>query len=406
MLARLLPVTAIALALATLLAPGLHADDDAPAAAPVAQFPVKVLKGPGIDKRLVASPFYKRYTKVDEFMVVASKHPADEAISEAAWIIHNMLRTRPDVLTILSKRRIRCVVMAYRELTTDVPEHSSLTPARWWNARARGLGAAPRRPIVSCAEENLLGYAGDPYAGECILIHEFAHTIDSDALRIIHRTFTRRLDAAYQAAIEGGLWAGEYAATNKEEYWAVGVQCYFHGSLTPDAESPRVDTREELRDYDKPLFALIDEMFKQNPWRYTPPKTGERRPHLKGYDPKKAPTFRWPGGLQAWYELYERRKKSGQGRVRLTPLVRKNGPHRSPVSKQMTQIAFKNETDRELRVFWVGYSGERVPYATVRAGGTQELTTYANHVWVLVDRKGAEVARFQASAKPSLAVIK
>ena len=40
-----------------------------------------------------------------------------------------------------------------------------------------GLGGSQTDPVCSCGEENLLAFPGDPYAAECILIHEFAHNI-------------------------------------------------------------------------------------------------------------------------------------------------------------------------------------------------------------------------------------
>ena len=65
------------------------------------------------------------------------------------------------------------VVMAYDEYTTDVPEQRAMKPRVYWDRRARGLGGSP----VSCAEENVLCFPGDPYSTENILIHEFAHTV-------------------------------------------------------------------------------------------------------------------------------------------------------------------------------------------------------------------------------------
>ncbi len=49
------------------------------------------------------------------------------------------------------------------------------------------------------AEENLLGYEGDPYAKECILIHEFATNIHLRGLNNVDPTFDRRCKEAYAA---------------------------------------------------------------------------------------------------------------------------------------------------------------------------------------------------------------
>ena len=76
------------------------------------------------------------------------------------------------------------------------------------------------------------------------------------------------LKEVFDKAIAAGLWKGKYAAGNKEEYWAEGVQSYFDTNREDDHDHNHVDTREELKAYDAALFELIDETFKQNPWRY------------------------------------------------------------------------------------------------------------------------------------------
>lgn len=42
------------------------------------------------------------------------------------------------------------------------------------------------------------------------------------------------------------------------------------------------------------LAKLLDEAFRQNRWVYVPLQKRLHQPHLRGYDPAKAPTFRWP----------------------------------------------------------------------------------------------------------------
>ena len=73
--------------------------------------------------------------------------------------MRQMLDGRHDMLDAMADQKVRLVVMAWNEFTTDVPEHADLEPAVYWDRRARGLGATPEAP-VSCAEENLLAYPG------------------------------------------------------------------------------------------------------------------------------------------------------------------------------------------------------------------------------------------------------
>ena len=362
----------------------------------------KALRG----KRRVFQRFYTRYATLDGFTIQASAKPADEALLEAAYIIRNMLANRRDILDTLRWRGIRLTVMGHDELTTQVPEHATLSPAKWWDFRARGLGPGPRRPIVSCGEENLLGYRGDPYYQESILIHEFAHAIDLEAMRYLDRGFVKELETTYKAALAQGLWKGCYAATNKEEYWAEGVQSWFDANAQPDTSHNDIDTREELAAYDPRLAALLQKVFGKNPWRYVPAPQRAGRGHLERYDPGKAPTFAWPEGLAEWYWDYERKKKTGEGRVALPVLPGAAAPRRSPVTNRETRILFVNESGVDARIYWLGYDGKRRAYGTVRAGASAERETLVRHVWIVTDENDRELARFRAGTTPGRAVIR
>ena len=264
---------AAAVLLLPLVAPVVSAEDDAPAAAPVpAPTPAEELKvGPVPDEvreRFKLDPFYTKYLDAGGMPVVCSAKVSDAGLREAAYLIRSMLARRDDVLKSLADNNVRFAVMSPDEQTTDIPEHSDLTPKKYWDARARGLGPTPQRPAVSCGEENLLNLPGDRYPTENILIHEFAHAIHLMGLNSLDDTFDGRLKDVYDKAMAAGLWKDKYAAGNKEEYWAEGVQSYFDTNREDDRDHNHVDTREELKDYDPDLFALVDETFKGNPWRY------------------------------------------------------------------------------------------------------------------------------------------
>ena len=81
--------------------------------------------------------------------------------------------------------------------------------------------------------------------------------------------FDARLKGTYTRAKDGGLWKDTYAATNPSEYWAEGVQSYYDCNNPPNKGVHNdINTREKLAKYDPDLFALIDETFGKNPWRY------------------------------------------------------------------------------------------------------------------------------------------
>ena len=155
------------------------------------------------------------------------------------------------------------------EVTKDIPEHSDLYeafPGTDWDTTARGLGATLVRPATSAAEENLLCYGDDVYRNEDILVHEFAHTVlqmgvEQQPKGIAFRT---RLEAAYEDALDAGLWADTYAAENAGEYWAEAVQSWFglnDRAVPANGIHNQIDTRHELEAYDPRIAVLIREVF-------------------------------------------------------------------------------------------------------------------------------------------------
>ena len=128
--------------------------------------------------------------------------------------------------------------------------------------------------MSSAAEENILCYTNDVYAGENIFIHEFAHSIAIMGLVHVDPTFDNRLQSTYDAAMASGLWANTYAATNRDEYWAEGIQSWYDANLErdpPDGVHNAVNTRAELAAYDPALYQLLLEMFPEEGIALCPP---------------------------------------------------------------------------------------------------------------------------------------
>ena len=249
--------------------------------------------------RLKLAPFYTQYHSMDGLPIVGSARVNPYALKEAAFLIRQMLGTRPAITRAMVQNDVRFTVMAVTEMTTDVPEHAHLTPKAYWDRRARGLGATRDHPCVSCGEENLLGLGGDPYSTENILIHEFAHAVHELGIGIVDPSFDDRLRAAYAAAMGDGLWKGTYAASNKAEYWAEGVQSWFDCNRANDSSHGEIDTREELKNYDPRLARLVAEVFGDGSWRYQRPAERGAASHLEGFDATAAPAFAWPATAPA-----------------------------------------------------------------------------------------------------------
>lgn len=88
------------------------------------------------------------------------------------------------------------------------------------------------------------------------------------------------------------MFGGEkqcYAGTNKAEYFAEGVQCWFDTNRTMDHDHNRIHTRDQLKAYDPGLAKLCEEVLGDSGWRFVSPRTRAGQDHLLGYDPAKSP---------------------------------------------------------------------------------------------------------------------
>jgi hypothetical protein len=239
------------------------------------------------------NPFYKKYTIIDGIPIVGSEHVSDYAFLECAWTLDHLLYGRKMTHDALLKSKVRVGIIACTEYTMDIPENQNprmIANGAYNDRRSRGLGGLP---LATCAEENLLNLQGDPYTRENITIHEFSHTVAS-AIRQVNRDWWNRLRDAYDNAVAGGGYGNSYAASNLQEYWAEGAQCWFN--CANPRNSGGASNRDELKAKDAALAALLTEVYGDGDWRYT--KTMNRPAdspadvgHLTGMDRSKYPRF-------------------------------------------------------------------------------------------------------------------
>ena len=338
--------------------------------------------------------FYQQWIDVEGYPVLASENVSPYAVKEAAWLIRQLMSHRPDVLQAMVQNKASHSVMAYNEMTTQIPEHSDLRPDFYWDIRARGLGG----PLESSSgEENLLNYPGDPYDGYHVMIHEFSHSVHLDGLNTVDPGFDDRLRKAFDAAIAKGLWKGTYASSNRREYWAEGAQAWFHAQF----EHIDIDTRAELKEYDPELAKLLTEVFGDTDWRYTPPATRTHLPHLQGFDPQDSPTFEWPPELAACYQqLREPDGDGGDKWINLEPYdLSQLSRLRSPSYETgETEIIFVNESGATISYYWIDFNGTEI-YFGYLAFGEAAVFAFVGHVWLIKDQHGNDLAVFRAKGK-------
>lgn len=214
-------------------------------------------------------PFYKKYVDVNGIPLVSSWRVPDSCFVAAHRTLYAMTSMLPkNVLDSMIARGTRTAIMARYEGTTDLPEHHYLVndTSINWDVRARGLEGTLEIPVTSCAEENILAYQIDKYHAEDILIHEFSHSIHMIGLTLAVPDFNDRLEKCYQNAMEKGILKNTYRETNKEEYWAEGVQDWFNVNAEmpyPDGKHWWCNSRSDLKKYDPELYNLLAEYFPQ-----------------------------------------------------------------------------------------------------------------------------------------------
>jgi DUF1680 family protein len=217
--------------------------------------------------RSAAREFYAKYLEVDGMPIVASKEIADEALHRTRDIVKHMLAGRPDVVEAMLDRKMYLIIIGKDQLYCDMPEYSDNPNPTYQNERVRGTGGRP----TSFGEENLLSLPIDRYDDESIAVHEFCHTIDG-ALGTVDPTWRRRLRAAYDNAVEKGLYNLAYAQSNAGEYWAEIGQAYFDCNRVNNWNHGPIGTREQLKEYDPVGYELARSIFQLSPeqeWRYT-----------------------------------------------------------------------------------------------------------------------------------------
>jgi hypothetical protein len=216
--------------------------------------------------RQAARQFYKKYIDIKGMPVVAATEVSDLALQRTYEIVTHILAGRPDVLKAMVDRGMYLVIIGKDQVYTDLPENRNAPNPDYLNERVRGTGGFP----TSFGEENLLSLPIDRYDDESIAVHEFCHTIDS-TLRRIDSTWRDRKQAAYQNAVEKGLYKDTYAIGNSAEYFAEIAQSYFDCNRINNWNHGPIGKREQLKIYDPEGYELVRSAFNLGPdqdWRY------------------------------------------------------------------------------------------------------------------------------------------
>ena len=194
---------------------------------------------------------FDKYCSAGGVGVVGSEAVSDFAIKLAWNQIMNMLAAHPTVRQRMAQAGAHHQVTAASE-SPQSPRYTSTTR----HSRA--------------PEANLLCYLDSFPYNYSFLVHEFAHAIYDAGLPDAER---QEVTAAYNAAMEAGLWENKYARNSDKEYWAEAVEAYFSGATRGINFN-----HEEMAEHDARIYEVLLRYLPANGWRVSCPHSSEAPP--------------------------------------------------------------------------------------------------------------------------------
>uniref|UniRef100_A0A383VWG0 von Hippel-Lindau disease tumour suppressor beta domain-containing protein n=1 Tax=Tetradesmus obliquus TaxID=3088 RepID=A0A383VWG0_TETOB len=220
---------------------------------------------------------YRQRGSVAGMPIMAYDCVCDEAVSALACSITHMTAcTRPDIMQRLVAAGCRLAIIGKCQVTSDIPCHRFLRfqaeeGGRDIDATTRGMGATCSVPTASCGEENLTMTGDNRYAGESILVHEFAHCVMNLGFSAED---TAAVHSLFEQAQHQKLYDPEcYMMDNADEYFAEASQAWFGATVRCDVNSG-INTRQKLQQHDPGLAELLLKVYGNNCWCYTDTSPG------------------------------------------------------------------------------------------------------------------------------------
>lgn len=244
--------------------------------------------------RLNLDPYYTKFTWARELTVVG-REASDAALLKANDTVRKLFAYRHDILKALIADGVKLVVLGRQEKISDLPEYKDFEK-QGIDPLARFVDYSPETKTLVVGEENVLGDPQEPQVGPNQVIRGLARAlygvtatrpvdpnwdrrgrnVQQYELRVkrLDVRFDERLGQAFEDARKAGKWKGTPAAQDRMEYWAQGVLAYFDASgqnPAPHDASRPVRTREDLKEHDRDLYALVSETMAYDghmDWRF------------------------------------------------------------------------------------------------------------------------------------------
>ena len=202
--------------------------------------------------------------KVGPLYVTGNPGTPTTALEAAGTTLAAMLRHRDDLAEGLRAKGAIIAVFGHKETACDINYIKDTLDCKSY---VGGWSATPTLPVSGCDERNLLREPDDPFhrgakpdsTNNCV--HELARTILRLALTDNDRA---NVQARYEAVKKEGIWAGDYALENYEEFFAEMTQCYFvaNVAVARPLHNHGVNGPDALKKYDPATFTLLDAIYR------------------------------------------------------------------------------------------------------------------------------------------------
>lgn len=228
----------------------------------------------GADLEAEQRAFYTKYIDAGGIAILSDARVADRYLIEARQVVLIMTSRYPALRDRLRVRHGFYLIL-YKPATgyddiSHVPEFFG-TLGDYGTYRDQRMC---RQPFSFMADAGVKGYCAasledENYGRLRILVHEFAHALDSEMERL-RPGFWERVNQAYQQAKASdayrNLWDPYIVTENSREYWAEGVVIWYYG-IGADRE---FETHEAFAKVDPLLYELLSEWFYQGSFPRTP----------------------------------------------------------------------------------------------------------------------------------------
>jgi hypothetical protein len=206
-----------------------------------------------------------RVVAIGPLYTTGSEAVQSAALEQAGTMLAVMLRNRPDVAARLRGAGALIVVIGRDEHVCDLPYFTDLRGTSSCDATG-GLGGTMSRPFTACSERNLLKLRSDAFgrgwrrSGENVCVHELGHVIMNIGLTDDER---RAIRERYDLAIRAGLWAGDFATKNPDEFFAEMSQAYFcaNPQIPAFQHHHAANCPSNLQAYDPETAALLESLY-------------------------------------------------------------------------------------------------------------------------------------------------